>query len=120
MVFTMCSLRVFAAPGGLHTGRSAEISAEECLSYLGGSGSGIPRCGGGLTARRVGCDRGGVPATRVRSARDDTVGRDDPVGADDARGRDEDDGIVSGGVSSTCGGFDGAEASGIVVVTVGV
>ena len=70
-----------------------------------------------MIARLDGCDRGGVPAIRVRSAPDDMVGRDDPVGADDVVGREEDDGTGSGVVSSTWGGFDGGEASGIVVVT---
>jgi len=55
-----------------------------------------------LIARRVGCDRGGVPAIRVRSAPDGPVGRDDPVGADDVVvGREDDDGTGSGVVSST-------------------
>jgi hypothetical protein len=72
-----------------------------------------------LTARLGDCDRGGGPSIRVRSSREDTVGRDDDsVGADDVVGLGGTEAIVTGVVSSTCGGFDGG-ASGIVVVTVG-
>src|SRR5690348_8003230 len=131
MVFTMFSLRVVATRsgriqvGGPTSPRTHTFSVSESRprradavgerSYRGGSGSGTPRCGGGSTARRVGCDRGGVPATRVRSAREDIVGRDDPVGLEDGVGRDGDDGTVAGVVWSI-----GGAASGIVVVAGGV